>query len=120
MIMKILFNLILTTVTITIINFSNSSATEIFERGKEAMHSQISRSQFDPRLSREYIEQEKKESRKKGFEEGTEMGRIEEAKIVALRMLSKDIDEKVISEGTELSLQQIQELKSTLNSLNAF
>jgi predicted transposase/invertase (TIGR01784 family) len=48
--------------------------------------------------------------KEKGFEEG----RIEEAKTIALRMLSKGMQESVAAGMTGLSLQQIQELKTLL------
>ena len=48
-----------------------------------------------------------------GIERGMEKGREEGIKKVALNMLLKKLDEKIISESTGLSLEEIKKLKQT-------
>lgn len=114
--MKMLSKLILIVLSYTVFTSSTSYATEVLEIGEGAVHSQRPWSQFDLKLAKEYIEEEKKEARKIGVEKGIEIGRIEEAKAAALRMLEKGFQEDVIAEITTiLSPQQILELKESLN-----
>jgi len=108
--MKILSKLIFIVLIYKILNFSNVCGTEVFEKGEDVVYSQRQGSQFDPRLFKEYIQEKKKEARKQGLEEGS----FEKAKTVALRMLSKGMQENIIAEMTDLSPQQIQDIKASL------
>lgn len=62
-----------------------------------------------------FIAKEKEASHKQGIDEGVEIGiekgRIEEAKSVALEMLSDGIKDEQIAKYTKLTMGQIQELK---------
>jgi predicted transposase/invertase (TIGR01784 family) len=48
----------------------------------------------------------------RNFEEGERKGREEGIKKVAINMLLKKLDEKIVSESTGLSVQEIQKLKN--------
>ena len=74
-----------------------------------------SRSQFDPRLAEESIQEEKKEAHQQGYEEGIEKGRVEHLIQVVSKMMRMNQPDSIIAEVNELTIDQLEKVNAYLN-----